>query len=291
MGGKSPSSAKKLDSTATSPMKYVSKVVVESQLSQVREALRKTRRESDGLREKLKFVAAKLECTEAQLQDASELEDERIAELRQLGKERDQAWKSELEAIHEQHRIDSSALSSAMNEIQRLRLQLEVSTRSESAQKEKASAALSEVRRLQHDMEETLSFAEKFKTRVAVLEASELKCQELINEKSAQLEIASQTIKTLQSERERKLEVGEELKKVKIQSEQWRKAAETATAILVTEDNGCFIDDTTKPMNSPSAHHGDDASADDSDDSPKKRSSTVMKKIGGVLWKKGQKQY
>ncbi|XP_068669213.1 interactor of constitutive active ROPs 2, chloroplastic-like [Aristolochia californica] len=87
-------------------------------------------------------------------------------------------------------------------------------------------------------------------------------------------------------------EMEAELRRIRIQSEQWRKAAEAAAAVL-SGNNGKIMERTGsldnveyhehvggKLMNSP---YFDDLD----DDSPKKKNN-MLKKIG-VLWKKGQK--
>ncbi|KAH7667648.1 hypothetical protein IHE45_12G073600 [Dioscorea alata] len=87
-------------------------------------------------------------------------------------------------------------------------------------------------------------------------------------------------------------EMETELRKLRVQSDQWRKAAEAAAAVLTTGNNGRPMERTGsldtdynsiagKLMSSP-------FSDDLSDDSPKKKNNTMLKKIGG-LWKKGPK--
>ncbi|KAG2333465.1 hypothetical protein Bca52824_004645 [Brassica carinata] len=69
-------------------------------------------------------------------------------------------------------------------------------------------------------------------------------------------------------------EMETELRKLKVQSNQWRKAAEAATAMLSAGNNG-------NKTNSP-------YSEDVDDEVTKKKNGNVLKKIG-VLWKKPQK--
>lgn len=87
-------------------------------------------------------------------------------------------------------------------------------------------------------------------------------------------------------------ELESELRKLKVQSDQWRKAAEAAAAMLTSGNNGKYIDRTGSldsgyhtlggRINSPYAE-------DLNDDSVKKKNGNMLKKIG-VLWKKGQNQ-
>ncbi|XP_010456108.1 PREDICTED: interactor of constitutive active ROPs 3-like isoform X1 [Camelina sativa] len=71
-------------------------------------------------------------------------------------------------------------------------------------------------------------------------------------------------------------EMETELRKLKVQSNQWRKAAEAATAMLSAGNNGNY-----NQTNSP-------YSEDIEDELTKKKNGNVLKKIG-VLWKKPQK--
>ncbi|VVB16692.1 unnamed protein product [Arabis nemorensis] len=71
-----------------------------------------------------------------------------------------------------------------------------------------------------------------------------------------------------------------ELRKLKVQSNQWRKAAEAATAMLSAGNNGKFAENYNQ-TNSP-------YSEDIDDELTKKKNGNMLKKIG-VLWKKPQK--
>ncbi|CAH2069355.1 unnamed protein product [Thlaspi arvense] len=75
-------------------------------------------------------------------------------------------------------------------------------------------------------------------------------------------------------------EMETELRKLKVQSNQWRKAAEAATAMLSAGNNGKFAENYNQ-TNSP-------YSEDVEDELAKKKNGNVLKKIG-VLWKKPQK--
>lgn len=84
-------------------------------------------------------------------------------------------------------------------------------------------------------------------------------------------------------------EMEAELRRLKVQCDQWRKAAEAAAAMLSTSNNGKYGERTgsfdyhsiSKKLSSP---HSEDTD----DDSPKKKNGNMLKKIG-VLLKKGQK--
>lgn len=81
-------------------------------------------------------------------------------------------------------------------------------------------------------------------------------------------------------------EMEAELRRLKVQSDQWRKAAEAAAAMLSAGNNGKFVERAGSLDN----YHtlGSPYSEDMDDESPKKKNVNMLKRIG-VLWKKGNK--
>ncbi|GER40572.1 ROP interactive partner 4, partial [Striga asiatica] len=105
---------------------------LECQLSHLQDELkkaeslkRKAELEADEAKRHLAATSAELQETRIQLDEISESEDSRLQELRKISHDRDRAWQSELEAVQKQHELQSSALSSAINEIQKLKAELE----------------------------------------------------------------------------------------------------------------------------------------------------------------------
>ena len=86
-------------------------------------------------------------------------------------------------------------------------------------------------------------------------------------------------------------EMEAELRKLKVQSDQWRKAAEAAAAMISAGNNGKFMERTASldsNYNSIAGKIGSPYSEDMEDDLLKKKNGNMLKKIG-VLWKKPQK--
>ncbi|GAB2223260.1 hypothetical protein Droror1_Dr00017399 [Drosera rotundifolia] len=79
-------------------------------------------------------------------------------------------------------------------------------------------------------------------------------------------------------------EMESELRRLKVQSDQWRKAAEAAATMLSAGSNGKYVERTGSLDSNFSSPRLDEYD----DDSPKKKNGSVLKKIG-VLWKKPQK--
>lgn len=92
---------------------------------------------------------------------------------------------------------------------------------------------------------------------------------------------AAQMTEQLEAARFANSELEAELRRVKVQSEQWRKAAEAAASMLSTGNNG-KLGERTGSLDS--SRYPEDTD----DDFLKKKNGNMLKKIG-VLWKKPQK--
>ncbi|KAG8647298.1 hypothetical protein MANES_09G080900v8 [Manihot esculenta] len=145
-------------------------------------------------------MSAKLEESQQQLMELSTSEDVRVQELQKISYDRDKAWQSELEAVQKQHSIDSTALASAMNEIQKLKGQLEMVVESEAVQTKHAESAYAELEGLRMELTETLSIAKKLKTELSDCRESEAQALELGGKTQMQLETANATVEMLQSD-------------------------------------------------------------------------------------------
>ena len=73
--------------------------------------------------------------------ELSASKEDRVQELDKLSQDRDRAWESELEAIQKQHAMDDAALGSTMNEVQRLKVQLNMVSESDQIQSNIAESA------------------------------------------------------------------------------------------------------------------------------------------------------
>ncbi|KAK9741009.1 hypothetical protein RND81_03G075500 [Saponaria officinalis] len=130
-----PLSAARYAANETKQKKRVSKLSeLESQLAQLEDELKKAKerlnsseilklramREVEDMKKQLAVVSTRLEESQQQLHEFSTSDDDRIQELWKLSKERDHVWQSELDAIQKQRSMDSAALASTLNEIQKL---------------------------------------------------------------------------------------------------------------------------------------------------------------------------
>ncbi|KAL5067909.1 hypothetical protein RYX36_018796 [Vicia faba] len=157
----------------------------------------KAQREAEDAKNKLLSMSRELEESQQQLLELSNSEDGRIQELRKVSQDRDRAWQSELEAVHKQHAMDSSALASSMNEIQKLKMQLERARESEATLIDNAESADAEIQDLRMELDETMSSIEKLKNEVNQCRESESQALEIAGKTQMQLETANKTVETL----------------------------------------------------------------------------------------------
>lgn len=222
---------------------------LESQLSQLKEDLkrakdqlnssesskRRCQKEAEEAKNQLLAMSAKLEESEQQLQEISASEDARVEELRKLSQDRDRAWESELQAVQQQRSMDSTALASAVNEIQKLKGQLEMVANSEATQSRHAESAHAEIQTLRMELSETLSLVEKLKTKLNDCKESEARALEVIDSTRMQLERANATIEMLQSDATKGTEYNNSLSLELEQSKDRIKSLESLVSKLQAE--------------------------------------------------------
>lgn len=222
---------------------------LESQLSQLQEDLkrakdqlnssesskRRCQKEAEEAKNQLLALSAKLEESEQQLQEISASEDARVEELRKLSQDRDRAWESELQAVQQQRSMDSTALASAVNEIQKLKGQLEMVANSEATQSRHAESAHAEIQTLRMELSETLSLVEKLKTELNDCKESEARALEVIDSTRMQLERANATIEMLQSDATKGTEYNNSLSLELEQSKDRIKSLESLVSKLQAE--------------------------------------------------------
>ncbi|KAL3825925.1 hypothetical protein ACJIZ3_021954 [Penstemon smallii] len=187
---------------------------LESQLAHLQEELKKTKdqltssesckkkaqQEAEESKKHLAAMSAKLDDTLKELNDISYSEEARIQELRKVSQDRDKAWESELEAVQKQHSMDSAALASALNEIQRLKIELNRVSESEASQARHAESTRAEIQTLRVELRETLEWVEFLKKELNESRESESQSIEEVCKVQTELEVMKTTEETLRSE-------------------------------------------------------------------------------------------
>ncbi|KAL5711329.1 hypothetical protein ACHQM5_021796 [Ranunculus cassubicifolius] len=182
---------------------------LEAQLTQLQENFKKTKeqlnlsesckgqaqQEAEEAKKQLLSLSAKHDEIQRQLLDISASEEDRLQELRKISQERDKAWESELEAVQKQHSVESSALCSALTEIQRLKLQLESVADDSDAEKTR-----SEIINLQSELAKTQSMVENLTIELSNCKESESQAQAMVSDTLRQLETARVTVETLRAD-------------------------------------------------------------------------------------------
>ena len=156
---------------------------LKEQLSSCEAWKQRAQQEAGEAKKQLKAIAAELEESQHQLKEFSECEEARL-------QERDKEWQSEMEAFHKHYSMDSAALASAMNEIQKLRMQLDTVTKSEAAQARHAESAHIETQSLRFELTETLILVDTLKTQLNDSREYESYALDEVRRAEKQLEVA-----------------------------------------------------------------------------------------------------
>ncbi|XP_009782065.1 interactor of constitutive active ROPs 2, chloroplastic isoform X1 [Nicotiana tabacum] len=200
------------------------------QLSSSESLKKKSEQEADEFKKQIAAMSEKLEESEKPLLERSDSEEARLLELRKISQDRDRAWESELEAVQKQHELDSAALASAMNEIQKLKLQLARVADSEATQAHHAESAHAETQSLRVKLNETVSLLEQLQIQLNKSKESEASVLEEVSKAQLELEVAKLTGDTLCSE---SLKAMEACKSLSLELEQ-SKVKEAALEELVS---------------------------------------------------------
>lgn len=192
------------------------------QLSQSEASKKRANEDADVAKKELADMSEKLQDSQQQLDEISASEESRLQELRKISQDRDRAWESELEAVQKHHSMDSAALASAMNEIQKLKIQLEKLSESEANQAKYAESAHNDVLALRLELSETLAVVEELKTQLNDSKDSEAKALEIVSQTQEQLEAVKSTEEAMRSEKVKAMEACDslttELEKLKAES-------------------------------------------------------------------------
>lgn len=201
-------------SPATEKKRPTRAAELEDQLAQLQEELKKSKdllssseswkkkaqQDAEEAKKQLVAMSMKLEESEKQLQELSDSEEARVQELRKVSQDRDRAWQSELEALQKQHSMDSAALASAINEVQKLKFQLDRVAESEAAHARHAESAHAEIQNLRSELTDTLALVETLKMQLNESKESEAFAMEEVTKVQVQLVAAKTFEEALRSE-------------------------------------------------------------------------------------------
>ncbi|KAI3705347.1 hypothetical protein L1987_75583 [Smallanthus sonchifolius] len=250
---RSPKIDRRSPRTPTSEKKRPGKVPeLETQLANLQEELKKAKdqlsqselckkqaqEEAEEAKKQLVEMSEKLEDSQRQLDEISASEESRIQELRKISQDRDRAWESELEAVQKHHSMDSAALAAAMNEVQKLKIQLEKVAESEAHQGKYAESAHNEMVKSRLEVSEILAIVEELKTQLKDSQDSEARALEIVSQTRQQLETIKSTEETLKLEKLKAVEdydsLTMELEKSKAQVDSLE---ETVSKLQVNNDD------------------------------------------------------
>lgn len=190
---------------------------------------RKVQEEAEEAKKQILSLSKELEESRQQFSDLSASEETRLQELSKISQDRDRAWQSELEAVQKQHSMDSSALVSAMNEIHKLKSQLERASESESSQANNAKSDHAQIQDLRMDLSEAISVMEKLRNEASDCKESESRALEVIGKMQMQLETVNKTVETLRSDG---IKATEAYKSLALELEQSRSQAKSLEELV-----------------------------------------------------------
>uniref|UniRef100_A0ACD5W6P7 Uncharacterized protein n=1 Tax=Avena sativa TaxID=4498 RepID=A0ACD5W6P7_AVESA len=195
---KRPSRLNELDSKVIQLQDELKKTKEQLTASDARK--RQAQQEADEAKKQEQDASSKLEELQRQLAEFSAKEESRLQELREIQQERDRAWQSEIDALQKQQSVDAAALSSAMSEVQRLKLQLEATVQSDAARAKQCEYTDSELDGLKQEMELRLATIEGLKVNVGESDKAAADANAVATETKLQLEAAKATIDSLVAE-------------------------------------------------------------------------------------------
>lgn len=158
---------------------------------------KQAQKDAEESKEQLLTLSAKLEESQNQYLELCANGEARDIELQRMTEERDRAWQSELDASEKNLSVDSTALASAVNEIQLLKVQLELVANCGSVQTQHAESANAELLNLKQKLSESLSLMESMRNQLDDSIESEARAQIVVDEALFQLEAAKRTVEIL----------------------------------------------------------------------------------------------
>ncbi|KAF5819435.1 putative interactor of constitutively active ROPs [Helianthus annuus] len=280
----------------TSEKKRVTKAPeLETQIARLQEELKKTksqlieaesctkqaRHEADEAKKELAAMTAKLD-------DLWACEESKIQELRKISQDRDRAWEAELKAVQKH-------LATAINENQKLNTRLERAAEAEAVQAKQAEL-VNEVISLRLQLSESVNAVEEVKIRLNESKEAESRAVERLESVKSSMEEEARKaeavwVEELGATRAANTEMENELRRLKVQMEQWRKAAEVAATMVLGEVgcNGKFEESSDSFEFNAIAEKSNSGYLEYTEDEASiKKTSNMLKKFG-VLLKIGQK--
>ncbi|CAA3009615.1 Hypothetical predicted protein [Olea europaea subsp. europaea] len=198
---KSPVSEKKRPSKVAELEHQISQLendlkTVKDQLCSSEASKKQALKDAEESNQQLLALSSELEESQKQLLEQLNSEKGHIIEICKNSEE----LQSELDAIKKDQPVDSTALTSALNEIEQLKVHLEMVAESEATQTKNSELAQSELHKLKENLSETLSIVEDMNKQLRDCKESEVRAQVLVGETLMQLETAKKTVESLSSD-------------------------------------------------------------------------------------------
>ncbi|XP_026427075.1 interactor of constitutive active ROPs 2, chloroplastic-like [Papaver somniferum] len=264
--------------------------------SELEAALKQTKADMEDLKLNLVDKESELQTAKVKYEEEAVQKSMQLQSAHKLVEQRESEYflrESELESALEQTKADIKYLKSnlvdkesELQSISDLKLEHEQANQRESEldiEMKKLKAEIADLRANMMDKETELqNLVEENETLKSEIEKQSKEIGELgylKDEVDKSGKRALWVTEQLEAAQTANSEMEVELRRLKVQADQWRKAAEAATAVLSTESNGKFDFNYHSVSGTLCSPYSDEMD----DESPKK--SNMLKKIG-VLWKK-----
>ncbi|KAG5114702.1 hypothetical protein JHK82_037971 [Glycine max] len=173
--------------------------VVRNQLGVSESCKKQAQQDAEESKKQVASLSLKLEDSQQQLVKFSATEQSRVVELQKTIEEHDKTWQSELRNAQQKLSDNTAALTSAIDEIQQLKVQLELVANCENAHTQIAESSDVELLNLKDNLAESLSLVENMKNQLKDSKES-AQAQALVNETLRQLEAAKRTVEFLRAD-------------------------------------------------------------------------------------------
>ncbi|WCJ41097.1 Interactor of constitutive active ROPs 3 [Euphorbia peplus] len=147
--------------------------------------------DAEESKKQLLAISSKFNESQQKLLVLSDSESDRVVELQTISLDNDHT--------QQQHSDDAASLAAALDEIQQLKVQLEMVAESEAEQKKNAESTNVELQTLKENLMNTLAHVEDMKSQLIDSKNSEAEAQELARETLHQLETAKKSVEALRS--------------------------------------------------------------------------------------------
>uniref|UniRef100_A0A7N0ULQ4 Interactor of constitutive active ROPs 3 n=1 Tax=Kalanchoe fedtschenkoi TaxID=63787 RepID=A0A7N0ULQ4_KALFE len=196
---KSPSKVSQLESQVAQLQSNLSEA--KEQLSSSETLKQQALQDAEEFRKQVSALTLELDESKKKFEEISGLEKAQAVDAQKISEEKEKEWEARFNALQNHHSADFAALGSAMDEIHRLKSQLEIAARAAPGEtKNSEEVVVAHTKSLEEQLEETFSLVEDMKKQLKECQDSEAHARASASETLLQLETARTAVEALQLE-------------------------------------------------------------------------------------------